>query len=312
MGAGSVGGFYGAHLLNAGRDVTFLVRPKRAQHLRDDGLHLLAPSGDVHIEKPSTLTAESLRTSPTPCDLVLLSCKAYGLDTAMEDLAPAVGAQTLILPLLNGIAHMQKLDDRFGRSAVLGGDTTVSAGIDESGRILHLNPLDSIQFGDRDDPDSSRIHAVHQVLSVRGVTADLRPNIMETMWHKWVTISTAASATCLLRANVGDVVAAGCSGLVHQILEETAGVSAAEGYPVPQTFRDVIIGKFTQPNSMFTASMFRDIEARRPIEEHQIVGDLLLHARRRLLSTPILDIVHAHLLCYEARRKRELVPPSEP
>ena len=221
-------------------------------------------------------------------------------------LAPAVSPGTAILPLLNGMAHMQTLDERFGSNIVLGGDTTVSAGLDENGDILHLNPLDSIQFGDRTHPDSPGLRAIHHALDVPGITADLRPNILETMWHKWVTISTAASATCLMRAAVGDIVTAGCDNLVHRILDETASISTAAGYPVPQSFRDVIIGKFTLPGSLFTASMFRDIEARKPIEEHQIIGDLLSYARRYALSTPLLDIVHAHLLCYDARRRREL------
>ena len=306
VGAGGVGGFYGAHLLNAGRDVTFLVRPRRAQQLAARGLNLLAPSGNISIANPKTISAGALKTSHPHYDLVLLSCKAYDLRSAMDDFAPAVGPQTAILPLLNGMAHMDALDERFGRQAILGGDTTVSAGVNDDGDILHLNPLDSIQFGDRDAPDSTRVRAIHQALDVPGITADLRPNILETMWFKWVTIATAATATCLMRATVGDIVAAGCAHLVHSILSEAASISGAQGHPVPQAYREIIIGKFTQPKSLFTASMFRDLEARKPVEEQQIIGDLLSYARRHGLSTPILDIAHAHLLCYEARRQREL------
>ncbi len=308
VGAGAVGGFFGAHLLKAQRDVTFLVRPARAQQLAADGLRIVCAfeptRADLHISQPKTILAGTISQ---PYDLILLSCKAYDLEPSIADLAPAVGPETAILPLLNGMSHLDVLDARFGRRHVLGGDTTISTVKQPDGHILQLIPLDTLHFGDRDEPEGTRIHRIAATLSVPGFSAELQTDILRAMWHKWVTISTAASATCLLRCTIGDIVAANQASLVHDILGETSAISTAAGYPPPQEFLDNTIEKFTRPGSLFTASMFRDISANAPIEAQQIIGDLLMHARRHAVPTPILTLVYAHLLCYQARRTRERV-----
>jgi 2-dehydropantoate 2-reductase len=303
VGAGGLGGYFGAYLLNAGRDVTFLVRPRRAQQLRLHGLQLEAPTGDLTLPAPKTVLAGEIAGA---YDLVLLSCKAWDLESAMGDFAPAVGDETAILPLLNGIAHLDTLDARFGRERVLGGLTSISAVKEADGRIVHLNRLDLLQFGDRDAPDSPRIHRVADTLSVPGYSAELVPNIVHQMWQKWLSISAAAGITCLMRAAVGDIVAAGAAHYVHQLLAETASIATAEGFGPTQDFLDTTLAKFTQAGSLFTASMLRDLESGGPIEAQQIVGDLLAHGRRRAVATPLLEVAHAHLRCYEERRQREM------
>jgi 2-dehydropantoate 2-reductase len=309
VGAGGVGGFFGAWLLAAGREVTFLVRPQRERQLSEHGLQLISPAGNLALPPPPTVLASTLTET---YDLVLLSCKAYDLASAIADFAPAVGAQTAILPLLNGMAHLETLDCRFGRERVLGGCTNVSTSRDDKGRILHLNPLDALQFGVRGAHDSAGAHFVFDIerisgfLAVPGYTCDPRSNIVETMWHKWVAIATAAGATCLLRAAIGDIVAAGAEEMVHRLLAEAGSIAAAEGYPPSADYLHTTIAKFTQAGSLFTASMLRDIEARGQIEGFQIIGDLLAHARRHELATPLLEIAYAHLRCYEQRRQREL------
>jgi 2-dehydropantoate 2-reductase len=124
------------------------------------------------------------------------------------------------------------------------------------------------------------------------------------MWEKWSAIATAAGATCLLRGSIGDIVAAGAAHLVPQLFAECASIAAAEGFPPAPSYRDTTLAKFTRPGSPFTTSMLRDLEAGRPIESQQIIGDLIAHARAQDLSTPLLELVHAHLRCYEQRRLR--------
>jgi 2-dehydropantoate 2-reductase len=302
VGAGGVGGFYGAYLLQAGRDVTFLVRPGRAKQLAEQGLVLVGLTDTLTIPAPPTVLASEIRQ---PYDLILLSCKAFDLESSIADLAPAVGPETAILPLLNGMAHLDVLDRRFGREHVLGGDTTVSTVKAPDGRILQLNHLDLIQFGDRDDPAGERMMRIAEALTVPGYTAELVPDVLRAMWWKWATISTAASLTCLMRAPIGDIVAAGATPLVHRMLGETSAIVAAAGYPLSKSFQESTLAKFTQPNSPFTASLFRDIEIKAPIEVDQVIGDLLARAQQMGVPTPLLEIVHYHLRTYEARRKRE-------
>ena len=303
VGAGALGGYYGARLMAAGRDVTFLVRAQRARQLAETGLQLTSPFGDLSLPGIKTVVAEELRES---FDLIILSCKAHDLAGAVEAFAPAVGEGSAILPLLNGMAHMDALDMRFGREHVLGGSTPISAARDAEGRIQHLNQLTLLQFGDRDEPDGARIKEIGEALTVHGLGTSLEPVIMQDMWQKWVSINTSAGMTCLMRASIGDIVAAGGTPLVLQLMREAASVAAREGFTPTEEYLGTVVAKFTQAGSPFTASMLRDIEAGRPIEAFQIVGDMLQRGQKHGLDTPLLAVVYAHLRCYEERRVREL------
>ena len=145
VGAGALGGYFGGRLKEAGRDVTFLVRPRRAEQLAKTGLVIRSPRGDVTIAQPPTILAEKLHT---PFDLILLSCKAYDLPSAIDSFAPAVGPNAAILPLLNGMKHMDLLGTQFGAAAVLGGQCIISATLDAEGRVIHLNDLHFLSFGE--------------------------------------------------------------------------------------------------------------------------------------------------------------------
>ena len=157
VGAGAIGGYFGGRLLQAGRDVTFLVRPRRAAQLAETGLIIRSTFGDANLPNPPTVAAEALRE---PFDLILLSCKAYDLASAADLFAPAVGANTAILPFLNGMAHMDFLAARFGGNAMLGGQCVISTTLDAEGRILHLNDTHLVSFGERDGSRSTRAEAI--------------------------------------------------------------------------------------------------------------------------------------------------------
>src|ERR1700753_4079947 len=116
IGAGATGGYFGGRMAQAGRDVTFLVRPKRADALRASGLQIVSPYGDTTL-KPQILATGEITA---PFDVVLLTVKAYSLDSAIEDFAPAVGRDTMIMPVLNGMRHVDVLMERFGAKAVIG------------------------------------------------------------------------------------------------------------------------------------------------------------------------------------------------
>jgi 2-dehydropantoate 2-reductase len=302
VGAGATGGYFGARLLAAGRDVTFLVRPRTARQLAEHGLRVISAfRGDVVIDHPPTVLAEDIRG---PYNLILLSCKAYDLDNAMDSIASAVAPGTAILPMLNGMAHMEALDKRFGREQVLGGTCFISSARDADGTIRHLNDRDEIFFGDRFEPASERMQAVAATLGDANFLAQLRPVILHDMWQKWSFLATLAGATCLMRASVGDIVAVDPKFTLRLFAECTA-IAGQEGYPPTQAFIERQGTLMTQPGSGFTASMLRDLEDGAPIEAQQILGDLLDHARRHQIATPLLEIACTHVRCYEERRKRE-------
>ena len=304
LGAGATGGYYGARLLAAGRDVTFLVRPRSAQQFAMRGLRVVSAHGDLVITAPPMVQTQDIRE---PYDLILLSCKAYDLDAAMDSIAPAVGPQTMILPLLNGMAHMAALDARFGAEHVLGGASFISASRDADGTIRHLNDLAEIVYGDRFVPTSPRLEAVQAALDNANFSALLRPNITQRMWDKWGFLATAAGITCLMRATIGDIAAADPT-VALRLYAECTSIATAEGYPPSVKVIERESARLSQPGSLFTASMMRDLEDGAPVESQHILGDLLELGRKHQLATPILEIAFTHVRCYEERRRRSWVP----
>ncbi len=302
VGAGAIGGYFGGRLLAAGRDVVFLVRPRRAAQLAQTGLVIRSRFGDVNLPAPPTVTADRLRGS---FDTILLSCKAYDLAAAAESFAPAVGTQTAILPLLNGMAHLDFLATRFGGGCVLGGLCMISATLDPEGHIHHLNDMHLLSFGEQNGSISARGEAVAATLSGAGFESRLSKAILQEMWDKWVFIATGAGITCLMRAAIGDIVAAGAANLTTALLDECFAIAAAQGFAPSESTIKFSRSMFTAPQSTIMASMLRDIERGAPIEAEHVVGDLLRRGGTQLGETALLRIVYAHLKAYEARRERE-------
>jgi len=302
VGAGAIGGYFGGRLKDAGRDVTFLVRARRAAQLAKTRLVIRSVFGDVTLPAPPTVTAETLRN---PFDLILLSCKAYDLASAVDSFAPAVGANSAILPLLNGMAHLDFLAARFGAGAVLGGQCVISTTLDAEGRVIHLNDTHFLSFGEQDGTKSVRAEAIAATLSGARFDARLSTAILQEMWEKWAFIAAAAGICCLMRAAFGDIVAAGAAVHSTDMFEESCAIAAANGFAPSQATIERSRAMLTASGSAIAASMLRDIERGAPIEADHIVGDLLQRRNGESRDTPLLRIAYAHLKAYEARRKRE-------
>jgi 2-dehydropantoate 2-reductase len=301
IGAGALGGYFGARLLEAGKDVTFLVRPARAAKLKG-GLFVKSPVGDVSLANPPTVTAERLKQ---PFDLILLSCKAYDMQSAMDAMAPAVGESTVILPLLNGMSHIDALNARFGKAKVLGGWCAISAAMNGEGQILHLQPFHSLSFGEQEGGKPERIAAVAAALSGAKFDALAADAVMQEMWEKWIFIASAAGITSLMRGSVGDIVAAEAVDLTRALFNECVAIGTSHGFAPGKAAVERFMSILTAPNSLFTASMLRDIEAGQPIEADHILGDLLKRDKSGGQSSPLLRIACAHLKTYQGRRSRE-------
>jgi 2-dehydropantoate 2-reductase len=299
VGAGAIGGYFGARLAAAGRDVTFLVRPRRAEQLAH-GLFVRSPKGDVKIAAPKVVTEATLSE---PFDLIFLSCKAFDLDSAMVSFAAGVGPATAILPMLNGMAHIDKLQARFGTRAVLGGQCVISTTLDADGNVIHLNELHQMSYGELDGTRSPRIEAVNENLTGAHFDAVLSPNVLQDMWEKWVFIATMAGMTCLMRAALGDIEKGGGTPIALSLFEECSAVAAKSGHALRAGAGERIRKTLTTPGSTLTASMLRDVEDHKKTEHEHLLGDLLVRAGGA--PTPILGICLAHLRAYEARRLRE-------
>lgn len=313
VGAGALGGYFGGRLLQAGRDVTFLVRARRAGELAADGLKIKSPHGDLTIPHPPTILSEQL---DRPFDLILLGCKAYDLSGAMDSVAAAVGPNTLILPLLNGMRHLDALDERFGASHILGGQCVIAATLDSEHTVVQLNARHTLSFGERDGGLSDRARAVAGALGNAGFDAPLSERIVAEMWEKWILLATLASSTCLMRGPIGDILAApGGGSLIRGLFDECRAVAETAGYAPQAAYVEQALAALTAAGSLLTASMFRDIEGGGPIEADQIVGDLLRRretGNRDREAHSLLAIAYTHLKTYEARRTRMQSAASRP
>ncbi|MFZ3360186.1 MAG: 2-dehydropantoate 2-reductase [Xanthobacteraceae bacterium] len=303
VGAGAIGGYFGGRLLEAGCDVTFLVRARRAAQLAKTGLVIRSKFGDASLANPPMVMADALGA---PFDLILLSSKAYDLAGAANSFAPAVGPQTAILPLLNGMAHLDALAARFGDGAVLGGQCVISVTLDNEGRIIHLNDTHLLSFGERDGIRTARAEAIASTLASARFDSRLSAAILQEMWEKWVFIAATAGITCLMRAPVGDIVAANGVALTTSLLDECAAIAAGQGFAPSEPILARSRTMLTAPGSTFAASMLRDIERNAPIEADHVVGDLLQRGARKDRDYPLLRIAYTHLKAYEARRRREM------
>lgn len=299
LGAGGIGGYFGGRLAAIGADVTFLVRPARAEILRRQGLVIRSPLGDAAIA-PKLITQ-----AQEPAELILLSCKAYDLDDAIAAIRPAVGPDTIILPTLNGLAHLDALDEAFGAEKTLGGLAHISATIAADGTIHQLSKLQSLAYGPRTPAQDAACDKVAGLLA--GVPFDLRrsASIMQEMWEKFAFITAAGAITCLMRASVGAIMASDeGERLTRTMLDECNNVAAASGFAVRPKARDWALNLLTQKDSDFTASMLRDIEAGGRIEADHVQGDMIQRGEDLGVATDLLRIAYCHLQAYEARRAR--------
>jgi 2-dehydropantoate 2-reductase len=297
VGAGAVGGYFGGRLAQAGRDVTFLVRPKRAERIQSQGLHIVSKSHGDFTVRPKTITTPQI---DSPYDIILLSVKSYDLAAAVHDFAPAVGPQTVIIPQLNGMHHMDVLTEKFGKAPVLGGVCFVATQVDAQGRIVQLLEFQSLTYGELDGKKTERIEAVHQVLSGAGFDAAISTDISRAMWEKWVWLATIGSVTCLLRGNIGDVVASpGGTETALSILHECAAIAAACGYPMSDAFLAKHKPQLIASGSTLTSSMYRDLNDHARVEADTILGDLLERGRKHGVSAPLVQAAFVNLSVYQ-------------
>jgi 2-dehydropantoate 2-reductase len=300
VGAGSTGGYFGGRLASAGRDVTFLVRPKRAEQLRAGGLQILSPHGDLKLE-PKLVAAGEITE---PYDVVLLTLKAYALEAAYDDIAPAIGPATMLLPILNGMKHLDMLVVRFGGACVLGGTARVSTTLDDAGRIHQLTEVQELSYGEISGEKTARIVALDEVFGGAGFTNRLSQQIVLEMWQKWIVLASLGALNCLLRGSIGQIATTENGGqMATRMLAEA--LDAAENYRRGVREKEFVDGArafLTDRTSPVTSSMYRDMMAGLPTEAEHILGDFILRAASYGVDAPLMTAATVQLRIYEALR----------
>ena len=303
LGAGAVGGYFGGRLAEAGVNVSFLVRPARAALIAQKGLRVDSKAGNLNL-KPRCVVAGEV--SPE-YDLVLLTAKAYDLESSMEAIAPALaGGKGYVLPLLNGMTHLEKLDARFGGERVLGGVAYIASTLAPDGEIRHMSDFHSIAFGPRQASQRPVCEAFAAASAKSKSEFKLHDNILQAMWDKWVLLASLGGITCLMRAPIGDYVATEAGARIAlALLAECVAVASAEGFPTPAPVLASYRARLTEKGSLLAASMMRDIEAGGPAEGDHILSALLARARARGVAAPLLEVAATHVETYMNRRTRE-------
>ncbi len=307
LGAGATGGYFGGRLAESGADVTFLVRPERAKRLKENGLVIRSPAGDAELQVQTILAGESVR----PFDILLVTAKAYDLDSALDAIEPHVEAGAIALPIMNGMAHNDRLRERLGHGRVVGGICQISTTLNAFGEIEHLNPMARMVFGAfADQPNHLEIDPVLDdllaVTAKANFTSRRAEPIDQNLWDKWVMLATLAGMTTLMRASVGEIMSTkGGPDLMAELLEEAIAVATEAEYPPSADYLKSVKGLLFDRESSFTASMLRDMEAGGPIEGDHIIGDMYRRARDAGLDAHLLRVAFCNLQAYELRRAKK-------
>lgn len=305
LGAGGTGGYFGGRLHQGGADVTFLVREKRAQHLARHGLRIESPKGDATL-KVKTVLAQDVKAEH---DIVILSCKAYDLASSIEAIAPAMNAASCVVPLLNGISHIDTLDAAFGKARVLGGVCQIAATLTKDGVVKSMADVQSITWGAREPSQQVAADALGKSFANTSVDWKVSQNIMLDMWEKIAFLSTLAGMTCLMRASVGEILAtADGRALMQRHLDSCVAIATRSGFapraPVLERYAKVM----NSTGSPLTASMLRDLESGGAVEADHVVGFMLGKAREFGIDDAMLSVAYTHLKAYENRRAAMRLP----
>jgi 2-dehydropantoate 2-reductase len=311
LGAGATGGYFGGRLAQAALQrktdfqVSFLVRPQRAALLRASGLRVESPQGNFNIPVQALVHTE---VQPD-YDLVLLSCKAYDLESSILSIYPGMRPDTYVLPLLNGLAHFNRLDREFGAHRVLGGCCAIAGNLTAEGTVRQMTELQRITYGVRPDNDAGanalldRLDAAYALTPVEVRHSD---DVLTDIWEKYLLLAALAGMTCLMRAPVGDIVATDDGhAMMLRMIEECASAARHAGKPPRAQALEAARKMLTTKGSNFTASMLRDLEAGNRTESEQIIGDMLARARAAGSEATLLQAAWVHLKSRDSRLVRE-------
>ena len=307
LGAGAIGGYVGGWLASVGADVTFLLRGRRLDHIREHGLSIESKHGNLALPV-RTVSAGELKPEH---DLLLVACKSYDLDAAMDAVSGGLAPDGVVLPLLNGIEHIDTLNARFGPGRVLGGATRIATNLDPDGTIRALFENREVVFGEQDGTLSKRVEEFRAIAAgARGLEVQASPAIMGEMWQKLAFLGTGATMYCLMRANLGEILRGSPEGqaIFHRLFDTVVAVARHEGHELSNEFINRTRKSFERRESTLASSMLRDLEAGRPTEGEHITGFLLRRVRAAGLDDTVLACAYAHLKAYEQRRAAGRLP----
>lgn len=298
VGAGAVGGYIAARMLEDGLDVTLLVREARKAQLLSGGLVVRSPQGDYEGHPKIIVSGDE----SAPFDLVIIACKAYGLQDVLTQIKPYIHARTALLPFLNGYKHMHDIASAYPGQPLLGGVARIESTLDANGAIVHLSPYFSFVYGPFADLPDELYGQIKQALSSARVLTE-SPDIRRSLWEKYSFISGLSGLTTLFQATVGEIRDVG-EGIewFRRIFGEIAGIIQAAGGAIPEDMAERNLKVAEGMSSGSTSSMLRDMRNGQPTEASHLHGYLLELAREHRVPAPLLEVVYQRLAVYENKR----------
>jgi len=290
-GSGGVGGYFGLRLAEAGNQVHFIARGAHLEHIRDNGFELVSPKGNFLL-KNVLASSQSGQIEFDEIDLVIFACKTFQLKTAAEEIAPFVGGNTLLLPLLNGVESPEILSSVFGSENVLGGLCRIISKIDGPGRIAHLDVEPSVVFGELNGVHSSRAEGVQSVFSKAGIQIKLSDHIEKEMWTKFMFISSISALGALVRAPIGVLRQGYLRTVIRATLEEIYDLARVKGVPLNSRIIDKQMEIIDLQDDLTTASLQRDIMQGRPSELESQNGAVVRMAKKLGVKTPWNEMIY--------------------
>ena len=295
VGVGGLGGYIGGRLAQSGQDVTFLARGQRLATLHQNGLQVRSPDGDFVI-RPVQATDDPATVGPV--DLILFCVKTYDVAAAAAGLRLLIGPETALLPVQNGIAHLEQLRSILGNEVVLGGMAMINAHSPAPGVIERPGGPHRLEFGEMGREPSARCAAIAQAITAAGMEAIVSPKIAERMWWKLVGVC-GASIFCLMRASKGQVWEfAETPALMHQILTEGVAVARAHGIALAPTLPDEMVKIAATFPPQYKPSLLVDLEHGRRLEIEAWNGALVRYGKQVGVPTPVNDVIYACLKPY--------------
>lgn len=299
LGAGGIGGYFGAQLMRAGADITFLLRSARKALLEREGLRVETPGGHFTVQ-PKIVTAETVKPG---YDLIVLAPKAYDLDDALDSLTGA-SASGVLLPFLNGLDHFETLDQKFGKERVMGGVAHIAAMITAQGAVRQMSDMHRLTAGARHPSQQALADSFIGQCGQAAFDSVLSDDIEQVLWDKWVFLASLAGMTALCRASVGDIVATPYGEQTSvEMYQECCAVAERSGHAIGSKASQSALAALTAQGSGFTASMLRDLLAGQRTEHDHILGALVRRGQQLGCQTPLLRLAHTGLQAQAAKAR---------
>lgn len=296
FGTGGMGAYFGGRLARAGHDVWFIARGKHLAAMRETGLRIESPTGNIVIN-PVKATENPAEIGPV--DYVLYCVKLYDVDSTKAALKTMLGSQTSILTLQNGIDVIDMLSPVVGRERLMPGASYVSSNIFEPGLIRHVGAAGHIDFGELDGKLSERAKGLIAAFDKAGFEVRFREDIIDSLWQKFVLVCAFSGVMTLTRAPIG-VVRAGALTfkLLEDALNEAVAIGRASGINLPTDYSSALMNMAQGMAPQLKPSLLEDLEHGRRLEVDWFSGTIVRLGEKLGIPTPVHRVIHAALKPY--------------